>query len=698
MQKSLEKRILNLFRKAKNDEFRPADISKLLGANVREVTKHLNELVLTGALVKHGKSYRLGGKSFLEGIVTINKKGEGFVSIEGYEDDFYISPTRLSTAMHKDLVRIVPFSKSSRSNRREAEVLEIVERSTRRIVGTFRRGREFAFVVPDDPRFRRDIYVAAEKELGALEGQKVVIALERWIDEYLNPEGAITEILGFPDEVGVDVLSVVKQHDLHFDFPKPVLLESEAIPEKISERTIVSRLDFRQAVCFTIDPVDAKDFDDAVSLEELPNGNQLLGVHIADVSHYVLENSPIDLEAYRRGTSTYLVDRVIPMLPEKLSNNVCSLKPEVDRLAYSVFIELDANGQIHDYDICETTIHSRRRFTYEEIQAIISGAVDTLRSTVMRMHTLSKVLLKNRRELGSIDFDSPEAKFKLDAKGKPIECLKKERLDSHRLVEEFMLLANQVVARHIGGNAKSVNPFLYRIHDRPPADKLENFARLLKVLGYSLGSREHITPQQIQRIIDKVKGKKEATLIEKVAIRTMAKAEYSRDNIGHFGLAFPHYSHFTSPIRRYPDLIVHRLLKEYAVGMTSKRLGMWNGSLQEIARHTSARERVATEAERESIKLKQVEFMQEHVGLEYDGLVSGVMAYGLYVEITRMLIEGLVHVREMEDDHYVFDEGNYRLLGQRTKRVFRLGDPVRIRVVGVSREKREIDFRLVDKL
>jgi ribonuclease R len=672
----------------------------------------LTQLETDGVVGKEGKSYflkKIGNSkagNHLVGKISVNRSGEGFVTVEGYEEDFYVAFSRMKTALNGDKVAIAILTKQ-KGRRKEADVVKVLERGLTRIVGTFEQNADFAFVVPDDIRIRRDLYIAKDAMGKAQNGQKVVAVLDVWEDESLNPQGRIIEVLGYPDEKGVDVLSVAKKHDLHFEFPKLVENECAAVADKISADTIKNRLDFRDETCFTIDPFDAKDFDDAVSLSILEDKNYLLGVHIADVSYYVKENTELDKEAYKRGTSTYLVDRVIPMLPEKLSNELCSLRPNEDKLTYSVFMKISSKGEVVDYDIAETVIHSKRRFTYEEVQEILKDNFDSSANTghietLQHMHALSKILSKKRSAEGSIDFDTPESKFTLDENGHPIDCYRKDRLDSHRLVEEFMLLANQTISRHIGsftnGKTSRTYPFLYRIHDIPVKEKLENFVRLLKVFGYHLsyGKDLHrIRPKDIQRVIDQAKGSAQSMLIEKVGIRSMAKAEYSPKNIGHFGLAFDYYSHFTSPIRRYPDLIVHRLLKEYDRGMNLSRMDFWNDRLPGMGKHCSDREKIAVEAERESVKVKQVEFMLQHVGNEYAGIIAGVMAFGIFVEITDYLIEGLIHVRDMEGDYYTYDENNYRLIGERRKKVFQLGDKVKIRVKNVNREKNEIDFELI---
>lgn len=700
MNAALEKQLLEYFQAHVGRPLQPRDLFKDLRVEAEDdrefIHTLLNDWTIKGILHRKGK-HHVYRANHLTGRLSLNRAGEGFVAVEGYDEDFFVSPSRLKTAMHGDQVIIVPVLRKRQTGQRaEAEILAVAERGQTKIVGTLARRRNMHVVVPDDKKFRRDIYVDAPHLQGAQEGQKVVVELESWEDEYQYPEGRVIEVLGFPHEKGVDVMSVVKAHDIWWQFPANVERESEDHPTTIPHSEIQRRLDLRNSDIITIDPFDAKDFDDAISLQPLPEGHWLLGVHIADVSYYVPERGAIDQEAFKRGTSTYLVDRVIPMLPERLSNQLCSLVPHEDRLTYSILMELDAHGNVVDYDIEETVIHSQRRYTYEEVQEILGGKSDPYADLLGSMNALARKLTQKRLKEGSIDFDTPESKFRLDDEGRPIECTRKDRLDSHRLIEEFMLLANQTAALHIG---QKDHPFLYRVHDKPVSEKLEKFLHLLAILGYPHTvprDREKIRPQHIQKLIASVKGHKEDLLIEKVAIRAMAKAEYSHKNIGHFGLGFLFYSHFTSPIRRYPDLIVHRLLKEYSDGMSGKRLAWWKEYLPKAGRHCSERERVATEAERDSIKVKQVEFMEDHIGAVYPGVVSGVTAFGLFVEIEEFLIEGMIAVRNMEDDYYMYDEKRYQLLGKRRRRSFRLGDSVRVRVMRANREKHELDFELAD--
>jgi ribonuclease R len=646
---------------------------------------------------KQAKPNRIIGK------LSMNKRGFGFVRIEGTDEEIFIAPKSMKTALHGDVVEVVPFAqpvrkrKAKDDDRTEGEVVRIVERTRTTIVGTLEQTARFCFVITDDERFTRDIYVAREDMKDALNGDKVVVELLSWEDEQQNPEGAVIEILGKSGDARVEVLSVARSFGLPMVFPKDVEQESAQFREAIPQNEIGKRLDLRRTVCFTIDPEDAKDFDDAISFEPLPDGNMRLGVHIADVSHYVREGSVLDREAFARGTSVYMVNEVIPMLPERLSNNLCSLKPNVDRLTYSVLIDVAMNGTVENYTVHKTVIHSKRRFTYEEVQKILESGKGELVDTLLPLFKFTQVLLKQRRRDGSIDFDTGEAKFKFDEKGFPTQIIKKERLDAHRLVEECMLLANKIIAQHIGKVKKEEQsrPFIYRVHDVPDPSRLVDLSNFVKLFGFSLDVKQGVSSKALQRLLDKVKGSEVENFINEVALRSMAKAMYSEKNIGHYGLGFTYYTHFTSPIRRYPDLMVHRLLHEYEQGISPERRGELTRRLSVICRQSSDRERVAVEAERESVKVMQVEYMKRHVGDEFEGVIGGVTQYGLFIEINDLLVEGLVHVRDLSDDYYLYDEKHYTLRGRSHGRTFRLGDKVNVKVVSVNPEKREIDFAIV---
>ena len=643
---------------------------------------------------KKGKGNRIVGQ------LAMTRKGFGFVRPEGSEEEIFIAPRFMKTALHGDLVAVVQFAhpvtrKRGRDTEEtaEGEVVEIVERRLTTVTGHLEEGRHFSFVVPDDARISRDIYVSHEEAEKAHHGDKVVVQLLPWTDEHQNPEGTIIEVLGPSGDARVEVLGVARSFGLSLNFPADVAREAEELPGTIPQEEIRLRTDLRKTICVTIDPEDAKDFDDAVSLVHLENGLVRLGVHIADVSHYVREGSSLDREALARGTSVYMVNEVIPMLPERLSNDLCSLRPDVDRLTYSVLMDVDAEGEVRKYTIEKSVIHSMRRFTYEEVQNIIESRRGDVAADILALHKLSQVLMKKRREAGSIDFDTGEAKFTFDAAGLPSQIIKKDRLDAHRLVEECMLLANKTVAMHIGRGHD--RPFLYRVHDVPDPSRLVDLAQFVKQFGFSLDTRNGVTSRALQKLLDKVKGTEVENLINEVTLRSMAKAVYSDKNIGHYGLAFKHYTHFTSPIRRYPDLVVHRLIHGYDTGATGHRAAALRKQLPDIARQSTERERVAVEAERTSVKVMQAEYMKRHLGDEFEGVIGGVTNFGFFVEINDLLVEGLVRVRDLSDDYYLFDEKHYALKGRSRGKVFRLGDHVRVKVVAVNPEERAIDFALV---
>ena len=709
---ALKEKIVRFFAKHPNEEFKPIVLARRLSMKgesaQRDLRQALNELHQAGKINRGGKK-RYGhvvppAAHRLTGTLAMSKQGAGIVQLSGPAGGTVTIPPRfLGTAMHGDTVSVVLFAQTPSGEMLKegvlpkGEVSEVIERSTHPIVGVFEKSKNFFFVVPDNVKIGRDIYIPQGKTKGARPGEKVVAQIDAWESRNLNPEGHIIEVLGKSGEVGAEMTAVAREFQLPLHFPKEVSQEADGIAESIPHEEYRERLDLRELVCFTIDPEDAKDFDDAVSIESLPSGEFRLGVHIADVSHYVREGSALDREALKRGTSVYLADEVIPMLPEKLSNNLCSLRPHQDRLSYSALMTLTSRGSLKDYRIEKSVIHSKRRFSYEEAQRVIETGRGDFADMVTQMHRLSQILLAKRMKEGSIDFDSAETKFRFDDQGKPTEIIKKVRLDAHRLVEEFMLLANQAVARHIGLDKKEgdIRPFIYRIHDAPQPDRLKDLASFVEHLGYSLNVSGGLKSRALQKLLNDVRGKEEENVINEVAIRSMAKAIYSERNIGHFGLGFKHYTHFTSPIRRYPDLIVHRLLHEYEHKMPHKRRHQLVDTIPEICKQSSDRERIAMEAERASVKVMQVEYMKRHLGDEFHAIISGVTNFGVFVKISDLLVEGLIRVRDMEDDFYVYDEKHYSFIGRRTRKRYRLGDRVTIQVVRVDPEEREIDFALV---
>jgi ribonuclease R len=636
----------------------------------------------------------------LVGELRTTAGGFGFVNIEEHDYDVFISPSNLNTALDRDIVQIQLYS-SSGGKRLEGFVKKIVQRFREVIVGVYHQTEFYRFVTPDDPKLNRDIVVRKEDHLQAKNGQKVLVKFERWENEQHNPEGKIIEILGMPNDPGVDVVSVAYSYNLPVKFNAHLETETAKISGRLTKKSLEGRLDFRNEVCFTIDPVDAKDFDDAVSLQKLENGLLRLGVHIADVSHYVAENSEVDKEAWKRGTSIYLVDRVVPMLPERLSNHLCSLKPHKDRLAYSCFMDMDERLNVIHYQIMPSVINSKRRFHYEEAQEIIDGKMEDAFSGVLQeMRTLSKQLIVKRFENGGIDFETPEVRFVLDKKGKPKKIIPKKRLDTHRMIEEFMLLANQTVARHIKNispNKNKLLPFLYRVHEKPDEQKMQRFFELLTALEAPFKPVKKITSKYFQNILTSIKGKPEEIVIEEVALRSMMKAVYSEKNKGHFGLGFIDYAHFTSPIRRYPDLAVHRLLKLYRSDENSIPPQLLN-RLSKTALQATKMERLAMEAERESIKLKKAEYLFNFIGKEYTGIVSGILPFGFFVELHETYIEGRVRVEDMKDDYYIHDEKSFSFIGKETENVIRLGDEVKIKVLNVNLERKQIDFELLENL
>lgn len=662
----------------------------------RRVVEALNQLVAAERLkeVAMGK-YRLNGnRAILTG--TIGKSDQGLICL--FPDDnspvVVIPDKMLNRAMRGDEVKVVVHS--GRGGVLQGEVVEILKRKRTEFVGTLEVSDTYAFLVPDRKGLGSDIFIPRDRLNGGLDNQKAIVEIVDWPAKAKNPIGQVKKILGFAGENDAEIHAILAEFGLPYDYPEHIAKLAEKIEPGITEEEIAKREDFRKVPTFTIDPADAKDFDDAISIRTLSNGLIEVGVHIADVTHYVKPGTVIETEGYNRATSVYLVDRVVPMLPERISNFICSLRPDEEKLAFSVIFDLDLEGKVKDFRIRRTVILSDRRFSYEEAQEILEGAEGDFKSELLLLNDVAKKLRQKRFENGSINFERTEVKFNIDEKGKPLSVYFKEAKESNKLIEEFMLLANKTVATYIGkvaagGKAKT---FVYRIHDEPNPDKFDMFKLMAKRFGYSIGSgavkgREATS---INKILKEVHGKPEQYLLETVAVRSMSKAIYSTHNIGHYGLSFPYYSHFTSPIRRYPDMMVHRLLEKYMDGGRSVTVDKY----EEMCEHSSEREQLAANAERASIKYKQVEFMSDKVGQVFDGIISGVTDWGIYVELVENKCEGLVPMRTMDDDFYIFDEENMQIRGRSRGKIFQLGAPIQVLVAKANLEKKQLDFELAE--
>jgi ribonuclease R len=713
--KKFEASVIQFLDSNPNNIYKSRELAKKLNisnTHYRSFKQFVRELANDGK-VRRYKGNRYGKPLkpvMLTGTLRVKVDGYGFLIRDDEGEDVFVSQRNIGTALHRDRVKVELWPNRV-GKLPDGKVVEILERSRKRIVGTYKKADKYYIVVPDEARIARDIYVDKKNRKDALPGQKVVVEIVKYGNTNRRPEGIIIEVLGYPKEKGVDILSVIWDFDLPMDFPDSVKLAVEKIESGIPESEAVNRLNLKDKLIFTIDPDDAKDYDDAISLEILSNGNYLLGVHIADVGYYVQPATALDCEALKRGTSIYLVDRVIPMLPERLSNDLCSLKPDEDRLTYSVIMELDQEGALIDYRIQDTLIRSQYRLTYKEVQRIIDSHLNDneyfgnsyvkvkpeLQKTLIQMIHLSRKLRKRWRKTGMIDFEKPEAEIRIDKKGHPVEIKLKECLESHKLIESFMLLANQTVATHVQKLRQKTGqkyPFIYRIHEKPGGKKLDDFIHFVSAMGYHFNVGKRITPKKFQMLLDEIKGTRHEVIIELVALRTMMKAVYDIRNIGHFGLAFSNYTHYTSPIRRYPDLVVHRLLKTYNQDVAeAPRLA---ARLSEICKIATDREIKAQEVERETILTKQVEFMADRIGEDFDGVISGLTSFGIFVEIPKYLVEGMIHVENLKDDYYIYDDKHYRFIGERKGRVFQLGDSVLIRVEEVIREMRKVNFILVD--
>lgn len=667
-----------------------------------EFEEIINYLIDTGKAVetKKGKLMPASKLNMISGLFLGHGKGFGFVAQDELDQrDIFIPADATGGAMHRDRVLCKIMKPQIGERRAEGAVIKILERSKSIIVGTFERVKDFGFVIPDDKKIAQDIFIASENSKGAVTGHKVVIEIIKWPEERRSPEGKVTEILGHIDDPGVDILSIIRQFDLPEEFPEEVLAQIENFPTKVEEKELIGREDLRAILTVTIDGEDAKDLDDAISLERLSNGNFQLGVHIADVSYYVTEDSPLDEEAKQRGTSVYLVDRVIPMLPHKLSNGICSLNPDEDRLALSCIMEIDQNGIVIGHRIVNSVIHSDRRMTYTAVKQILEDQNEAVRKEYEffvplfeEMERLRNILLEKRQKRGSVNFDFPESKIILDKNGKPVEIRPYDRNVATSIIEEFMLCCNETIAEDYFWQDM---PFVYRNHETPDDEKIKALDEFISNFGYHVKGKSELHPKAIQQILSKAEGKPEEHIISRVVLRSMKQAKYMAINLGHFGLAAKYYCHFTSPIRRYPDLQIHRIIKENIDGgLQDNRREFYKKHLPDTAKKCSIRERTAEDAERATDDLKKVEFMQDKIGEVYEGMISGMTSWGLFIALPNT-IEGMVSVTNMDDDYYVYDEKQMRYIGERSRKIYRLGDTVKVQVAKADLGARTIDFVFV---
>jgi ribonuclease R len=706
----IQNHIDRLLRHMKDEAYKPLTVQELEqafgiedSADFKEFVKALVVMEEKGLVVRtRSNRYGLPEKmNLVRGKLTGHAKGFAFViPEEPGMDDIFIPPNETNNAMHGDTV-LARITTETSGQRREGTIVRVLERGIQRIVGTYVESKSFGFVLPDDKKFASDIFIPKAASKGAVEGHKVVVHLTGYPEGRKSAEGEIIEILGHKNDPGVDILSVIHKHGLPGPFPEDAIKHANETPDEIDPSEIENRRDLRNEVIVTIDGADAKDLDDAVTVQKLENGNYKLGVHIADVTYYVTEESPIDVEAADRATSVYLVDRVIPMIPHRLSNGICSLNPKVDRLTLSCHMEISPTGEVVGHEIFQSVIKTTERMTYGDVNKIlvdkdeeVMKRYESLVPMFQMMEQLAAILREKRMNRGAIDFDFKESKVLVDEESKPIDVVLRERSVAERLIEEFMLCANETIAEHF--HWLDV-PFIYRIHEDPKEEKLQKFFEFITNFGYLVrGSANEVHPRALQQIIEEVQGKPEEMVVSTVMLRSMQQAKYDDKSLGHFGLSTEFYTHFTSPIRRYPDLIVHRLIRTYLIEgkLDDATRAKWDARLPEIAHHSSKMERRAVDAERETDELKKAEYMQDKIGEEYDGIISSVTNFGMFVELPNT-IEGLIHVSYLTDDYYRYDERHFAMIGERTGNVFRIGDEITVRVINVNKEERSIDFEVV---
>lgn len=688
--------IIEFFQQDTSRSFNYQQVSNALGLTKQAlkvlVSECLAELCLQEYLIEVSTGrFKFNERGlYIEGIIKRSRNGKNYLLPDDGTDQIFIAERNSKHAMDGDRVRVMRSARKTFSEP-EGEVVSILEQAQNTFVGVLEVDKSYAFLVTDSKKLSNDIFIPKDKLKGGKSGQKAVVRITEWPERSKNPIGEVIDILGKVGDNDTEMNAIMAEYGLPYKYPEAVEKAAEKIPLEIPEEEVSKREDFRGITTFTVDPYDAKDFDDALSIRKLANGNWEVGVHIADVTYYVKPDSIIDKEAESRATSVYLVDRTIPMLPERLSNGLCSLRPDEDKCCFSCIFEMDDNSNVKKYRIVRTLIRSDRRFTYEEVQSIIEGSEGDFSNEILTLNSMAKKLRQKRFTAGAINFDRWEMKFNIDEKGKPISVFLKTAKESNQMIEEFMLLANKTVASHIGKSG-APKTFVYRVHDLPNAEKLEDFAQFIKRFGYKLktsGGKSDVS-KSINNLLDEVQGKTEENLIETVAIRSMAKAIYSTVNKGHYGLAFDYYTHFTSPIRRYPDMMVHRLLDRYLSGGRS----VSQDKYEPLCKHSSSMEQLAAQAERASIKYKMVEFMSERLGNVYDGVISGVTEWGLYVEINENKCEGMIPIRDLGDDYYEFDDKSYSITGRRKHKVYRLGDPIKIQVMRANLERKQLDFSL----